>query len=99
MEEVKDDPTRRAVHSVDLQFYLPSLGEPAIFVGSSIHDGERVVGILAIQLTNKVLNDIMTANRDWANVGLKSTGETYLVGPDNLLRSDPDNPRLRLLLA
>ena len=88
VEEVKDDPTRRAVHFEDLQFYLPSLGEPALFVGSSIHDGDRVIGILAIQLTNTVLNRILTANGDWANVGLKTTGETYVVGPDGTLRNE-----------
>ena len=98
VEEVKDDPTRRAVHFQDLQFYLPSLGDPAVFVGSSIHDGDRVVGILAIQLTNDVLNNILTANGEWERVGLKQSGETYMVGPDGTLRNesrfllqDPDN--------
>ena len=88
VEKVKDDPTRRAVHFVDLQFYLPSLGEPALFVGSSIHDGDRVVGILAVQLTNTDLNNILTANGRWSEVGLKETGETYLVGSDGTLRNE-----------
>ena len=88
VETVKNDPTRRAVHLTDMQFYLPSLGEPAIFVGSSIYEGNRVAGILAIQLTNTDLNAILTANGNWKETGLKNSGETYLVGEDGTLRNE-----------
>ena len=44
------------------------------------------------------INDIMTSNQDWKNVGLGESGETYIVGDDYTMRNqsrflieDPEN--------
>jgi methyl-accepting chemotaxis protein len=58
--------------------------EPAAFVSGPIrsNDGERI-GVLVYQIALTAINDIMQER-----VGMGETGETYLVGPDKLMRSD-----------
>ncbi len=71
---------------VDMRPYAPSGDEPAMFMGTPIKGADGVMkGIVAVQLSEKVINQIMH-NR----VGLGESGETYLVGSDNLMRSDSD---------
>lgn len=67
----------------DFESYAPSNNEPVAFVARPfVHDG-NVEMIVALQLPVEVINAVMT-RRD----GLGETGETYLVGPDKLMRSD-----------
>ena len=55
-----------------------------MFMGTPITGPDGVMkGIVAVQLSEKVINEIMQ-NR----TGLGETGETYLVGGDKLMRSD-----------
>jgi class 3 adenylate cyclase len=72
-------------------------GKPTMFVGTTVFDGDDFVGALIIQLSNEQLDRLMTANRQWTEVGLGKTGETYLVGEDNTLRSSSrfflENPK------
>ena len=88
VEQVENDPSQGAVYMSDFEFYAPSGGRPAIFVASGIYENDTLQGILAIQLTVDDLNAIMTADGEWEATGLKSTGETYLVGSDRLLRTE-----------
>ncbi len=88
VELVRKNPERRTVQIVDFDFYRPSYGAPAGFLGTPIYEGSRIVGILAIQLPVEELDKIMTANRNWEQVGLGESGETYLVGSDFLMRSN-----------
>ncbi|MCW3805199.1 cache domain-containing protein [Plebeiibacterium marinum] len=68
----------------DLLRYSPSNNEPAQFVTCPIWDkNQQMKGILAVQVPDKMINDIMT-NR----VGMGESGEAYLVGQDLLMRSD-----------
>ncbi|MCY4189530.1 MAG: PAS domain S-box protein, partial [Bryobacterales bacterium] len=48
--------------------------------------GER--GVLAARLSTRQLDDVMTGGGSWLREGLGESGETYLVGPDLLMRSD-----------
>lgn len=54
---------------------------------TTVFDGDKFVGALVIQVSSEKIDAIMNANRKWKQVGLGSTGESYLVGQDNLLRS------------
>ena len=58
--------------------------EPAAFVSGPIQNenGERI-GVLAYQISLDAINEIMHERH-----GMGETGQTYLVGPDNLMRSD-----------
>ncbi|MBF0623155.1 MAG: methyl-accepting chemotaxis protein, partial [Magnetococcales bacterium] len=67
----------------DFEPYWPSYEAPAGFVASPIFDGDKKLGVAVFQFPIDRLNQIMT-NR----TGLGQTGETYLVGPDKLMRSD-----------
>ena len=69
---------------VDFAPYAPSNGKPAAFFGVPMRDANgKMTGVLATQLSIDPINTIMQA-RD----GMGETGETYLVGPDRLMRSD-----------
>ena len=67
----------------DFKPYAPSNGEPCAFIAEPIlHNGE-VELVVALQLSLEAINNVMQ-QRD----GMGKTGETYLVGPDKLMRSD-----------
>ncbi|NGN96203.1 methyl-accepting chemotaxis protein [Grimontia sp. S25] len=68
---------------VDFAKYLPSFNDPAGFIATPIYDKGEAVAILAYQFPIDRLNAIMGER-----AGLGETGETYLVGADNLMRSD-----------
>jgi len=68
----------------DFSPYAPSNNEPASFIGIPVlDDSGRAVAVLALQISLEAINEIMQQRE-----GLGETGETYLVGPDKLMRSD-----------
>ena len=75
------------VKLVDFEPYYPSYNAPASFIASPIFDGHRKVGVLVFQMPIDRINDIMTSNHGWKNVGLGESGETYLVGEDFTMRT------------
>ncbi|MEL6248423.1 MAG: adenylate/guanylate cyclase domain-containing protein [Cyanobacteria bacterium J06627_15] len=79
---------RGFVTLTDFARYRASYGAPAAFVASPVYDGPNLIGVLALQLSTERINQVMTSNQKWAQVGLQTTGETYLVGEDYTLRSD-----------
>ncbi|WP_201799300.1 adenylate/guanylate cyclase domain-containing protein [Subtercola vilae] len=75
------------VKITDFERYQPSLGAPAAWIMSPVGEKGKVTGVMAFQLSIASINGIMTANNGWASDGLGETGETYLAGPDQLMRS------------
>lgn len=73
---------------IDFAQYLPSYGAPASFIASPIVANGKLAGVLVFQMPVQRINSIMTNNQQWQEEGLGTTGETYLVGADNLLRSE-----------
>jgi methyl-accepting chemotaxis protein len=67
----------------DFRPYAPSNNEPAAFLGAPLRKDGKVVAVVAMQISIDAINHIMQER-----TGLGKTGETYLVGPDNLMRSD-----------
>ncbi len=82
------DATREALQSGEFGFgdfrpYAPSNGEPAAFIAQPlVRDGEAEI-VVALQVSLGAINAIMQER-----TGMGRTGETYLVGPDHLMRSD-----------
>jgi len=75
--------------TMDYDFYKPSYGQPAMFMGSTIYDmNNKPIGMLIIQVGAERLENIMTGRRGWDTQGLGNTGETFLVGEDRLMRSN-----------
>ena len=71
----------------DFAAYAPSYGAPASFIAAPIFSGSRLVGVLAFQMPVDEINNVMTGNQSWQQDGLGSTGQTFLVGSDSLMRS------------
>lgn len=72
----------------DFAAYVPSYGAPAAFMSAPVFDGEQRIGTLVVQISQEQLNKLMTSNKRWTNIGLGDTGESLLVGPDGLTRSE-----------
>lgn len=86
--KVRTQGDRQFVASIDYEPYRPSYNDPAAILATPIYKNGTMIAILAIQRSSKELNDMMTSRTRWKEVGLGQSGETYLVGPDYLMRSD-----------
>lgn len=75
------------VKLVDFAPYHPSYNAPASFIATPIYDGDNKIGVLIFQMPIDKINDVMTNKREWAQVGLGETGESYIVGDDFTLRN------------
>ena len=76
-----------AVAMSDYKPYTPSYEDQAAFVGTRIMDGERLLGVLVVQLPIDRINAVVTFGGKWKDVGLGASGEIYMVGADHLPRS------------
>jgi class 3 adenylate cyclase len=85
---VRRSPDRDFVQLVDFEAYRPSYAVPAAFMATPVFEGEHLVGILAVQVSVAEIDRIMTGGRQWEREGLGRSGETYLVGPDQRMRSN-----------
>jgi methyl-accepting chemotaxis protein len=67
----------------DFTPYAASNNEPASFAAQPLLHGADVELVVALQLSIREINSVMQQRE-----GMGETGETYLVGPDKLMRSD-----------
>ncbi len=67
----------------DIKPYAPSADRPAQFAAAPVKENGKIIGVVALQISIDAINEIMGQR-----TGLGETGETYLVGPDSLMRSD-----------
>ncbi len=72
----------------DYEAYAPSHGQPAAFAAAPIWRAGEKQGVLAMQVSIREVNRVMTADGNWEAEGLGKTGHAYVVGADGLLRSD-----------
>ncbi len=72
----------------DTFFYVPTRGEPVFFLASAVRSGSDVLGAVVTEVPVEALTAVMTAQQDWARLGLGNTGESYIVGGDGTLRTD-----------
>jgi PAS domain S-box-containing protein len=75
------------VSIVDFDHYAPSYNDEASFIASPIFDGDEKIGVLVFQMPVSRINDIMTDNQGWADMGLGQSGESYIVADDFTLRN------------
>ena len=90
--------TPEFTYLTDFNYYTPSYEAPASFISAPIFKLGEIIGVLIFQVPIHKLNAILTSSNRWKEDGLGESGEVYLVGPDNLMRSDsrfliesPDN--------
>jgi class 3 adenylate cyclase len=71
----------------DFSDYEPA-DEPTAWLVSPVGPQQRVEGVLALQFPISKINRLMTFDKNWEAAGIGKTGETFLAGPDDLMRSD-----------
>jgi class 3 adenylate cyclase len=72
----------------DFQPYQPNLDTPTAWVVSPIGMNGKIEGVMALPVPIAKINKIMTADHHWDAAGMGPATETYLAGPDDLMRSD-----------
>ena len=75
------------VDITDFADYEPA-GQPTGWLSVPIDGPDRRVGVLALAFPIIRINRLMTVSQKWETAGMGATGETFLVGPDDLMRSD-----------
>ena len=75
------------VDSTDFAEYLPA-GGPTAWMLVPIGPPGRAAGVMAVEYSAETLSNLMTADRQWQQAGMGQTGETFLVGTDDLMRTD-----------
>lgn len=90
------DAYQKALRSNDLDFvwitdfqpYQPQLDAPTAWVVSPVGMNGKFDGVMALPVPISKINKIMTADKHWQAAGMGAATETYLAGPDDLMRSD-----------
>jgi class 3 adenylate cyclase len=72
----------------DFESYYPSLGDPKAFVATPVFDGPRLIAIMLLKLPIEPISNALSGNQQWQAEGLGRTGEVYLLGPDQTMRTD-----------
>lgn len=67
----------------DLSPYAPSGGVPAMFIGSPVIDQGEMSAVVALQVNNDKINELLTST-----AGMGESGEVYSVGKDFLMRTE-----------
>lgn len=86
-QAARKNPQLGSVTLLDFDHYEPSYNKPAAFMASPVFDGPMLKGIIAAQLNIDDLNDYMTSSGNWEQEGMGKSGEVYLVGEDESLRT------------
>jgi methyl-accepting chemotaxis protein len=87
-QKVKQAQTRDAVFLSDFAVYLPSYFDQAAFAATPIFDGDKQIGVMAVQFPIDKITEVMSSNKSWEKIGLGKTGDIFLVGPDKLMRTN-----------
>jgi class 3 adenylate cyclase len=72
----------------DFEPYEALEGAPAQWVAIPIFQQRERLGVLALQLSTKAIDDVLTGHRGWQKDGLGQTGQSVILGAHYLLRSD-----------
>ncbi|MBV8964940.1 MAG: adenylate/guanylate cyclase domain-containing protein, partial [Mycobacteriaceae bacterium] len=72
----------------DFETYQPAEDQPTAWMVSPVGGNGHMDGVMALQFPITKINKLMTFEKQWAASGMETTGETFLAGPDNLMRSD-----------
>lgn len=75
--------------------YPPSYNKSAAFMATTLQSASgEIIGVVVFELLPQNLNDIITNNQKWKDIGLGNTGELYIVGSDQRYRT-----KSRLMLS
>jgi len=88
-DEIRKSRDPNFVYISDIEHYKASFGEPALFIGTTVFDGDQFIGALIYQVNPGAIDRVMTDNKKWEQQGLGKTGESFLVAQDLKFRSSP----------
>ena len=71
----------------DYERFAPAFDAPIGWAIAPVESNGAIIGAIAVELPTARINAVMTNDSHWSADGLGKTGETYLVGGDQLLRS------------
>jgi class 3 adenylate cyclase len=86
-QKALDSNTVDYVGLTDFGDYQPA-DEPTAWFVSPVGPQGHVDGVLALQFPISKINRLMTMDGRWEESGMGTTGETFIVGPDDLMRSN-----------
>ena len=78
----------RTVRLTDFAFYWPSGDRPAGFIGAPLFKGGVYIGTVMAQISLDEIGFIMNDGGKWKEHGLGASGSAYIVGRDQLMRSN-----------
>lgn len=70
----------------DYSFYPPAYYKPTSFIATMVYNGNNRIGVLIFKLSDDKIDQIMTSNKTWNNLG--TSGETNIVGRDYKVRTN-----------
>lgn len=76
-----------SVTFADFEGYAPAFDAPTGWAVAPLASDDAIVGAIAVRLPVDSIDAVMTGGRNWRDSGLGSSGESYLVGEDRLMRS------------
>ena len=79
--------SREMVSLSDFSTYIGTYDDMSSFVGSAIWDNNQIVGVMIFHVPSSLLNQLTTFSGDWKNIGLGDTGEVYIFGQDQKMRT------------
>ncbi|WP_185961388.1 methyl-accepting chemotaxis protein [Telmatospirillum sp. J64-1] len=80
--QLLDDPRPGDAVFADFTAYGPAANAPAAFLASPVFSNEEFVGALVLRIPAELLTGILKLS-----AGMGNSGDTYLVGTDNLMRT------------
>lgn len=70
----------------DYSFYIPAYEKPTSFIATMVYNGTNKIGVLIFKLSDDKIDQIMTSNKTWNNLG--TSGETNIIGRDYRIRTN-----------
>ncbi len=80
--EARQNLDRRAVLS-DLSFYTPAFGELILFSAAPVYQGQKLLGVVILEAPVGRLDNILTNNTNYEELGLGQRGDVYLFDLNN----------------
>lgn len=85
---VKNAKSRDDAYLSDFEPYLASYNDQAAFAAVPVFDGNKQIGVLAMQYPIEKITTTINSGKSWEKIGLGASGDAYLVGADKLVRTD-----------
>ena len=85
---VKNAAKRTDIALTDFAPYLVSYNDQAAFVAVPIFDGDKQIGVLAMQYPIDKITEVLSSNKAWKEIGLGDSGDVFVVGSDFRMRSN-----------